>query len=233
MVQYLPENHRFRSCEGEVAMITFRRYYIDSLLKEYSSLIKGVVLDIGGKRKNRRGNFSPESCACKTWKYLNIDKASKPDYLASADSIPADPETFDTVIMCETIEHLENPDKALGEALRVMKRNGVLIITVPFLFPFHPDPVDYQRWTAQKINSELSRIGFGSISIKPMGGMFSVIFDLVHVFTVRNPKQRSFLNRALINLKKPVARIFMLFEKMFPWTVEFMTTGYFVIAYKG
>jgi SAM-dependent methyltransferase len=38
---------------------------------------------------------------------------------------------FDLVVSLETMEHLEQPNKAIAEAVRVCKPDGVLVITVP------------------------------------------------------------------------------------------------------
>ncbi len=46
--------------------------------------------------------------------------------------IPARDKSFDVVIASEVLEHLEFPDKALSEAFRILKDEGVLIITVPY-----------------------------------------------------------------------------------------------------
>ena len=42
--------------------------------------------------------------------------------------------TFDTVISCETIEHVPNPRKALQELYRVLKPGGKFILTCPNYF---------------------------------------------------------------------------------------------------
>lgn len=48
-----------------------------------------------------------------------------------AQKMPYKDEMFDTVIAGELIEHLENPEKFLLESKRVLKDNGILIITTP------------------------------------------------------------------------------------------------------
>jgi ubiquinone/menaquinone biosynthesis C-methylase UbiE len=49
----------------------------------------------------------------------------------SCASIPCDGETFDLVVSFETIEHLAEHDKMLDEIRRVLKKEGVLIISSP------------------------------------------------------------------------------------------------------
>jgi ubiquinone/menaquinone biosynthesis C-methylase UbiE len=39
--------------------------------------------------------------------------------------------TFDTVVSCETVEHLNDPQRALLELARVLKRGGRLFLTTP------------------------------------------------------------------------------------------------------
>jgi SAM-dependent methyltransferase len=57
--------------------------------------------------------------------------------VADIERIPFGPATFDTVISCETIEHLRQPVAALRELHRVMCPGGRLLLTTPnYLGPF-------------------------------------------------------------------------------------------------
>lgn len=51
--------------------------------------------------------------------------------VADAQSLGHGDRSFDTVISCETIEHLPNPRKALSEFLRVLRPGGRLLLTTP------------------------------------------------------------------------------------------------------
>jgi ubiquinone/menaquinone biosynthesis C-methylase UbiE len=52
-------------------------------------------------------------------------------------SLPHSDHTFDTVISCETIEHVPDPGKAVAELARVLKRGGRLLLTTPnYLGPY-------------------------------------------------------------------------------------------------
>ena len=77
--------------------------------------------------------------------YLNIDESSRPNILADICQIPLEAESIDKVLCCEVLEHLEEPQKAIKEIYRVLKQGGELILSVPFLFPIHADPHDFQR----------------------------------------------------------------------------------------
>ncbi len=58
--------------------------------------------------------------------------------------MPYKKDTFDCVICTEVLEHLVEERKAIEELIRVLKKNGKLIITVPSKdFPFFYDPINY------------------------------------------------------------------------------------------
>ena len=54
--------------------------------------------------------------------------------VADIQSLAHPAKTFDTVISCETIEHVPSPQRALEELARVLKRGGHLFITTPNYF---------------------------------------------------------------------------------------------------
>lgn len=57
--------------------------------------------------------------------------------VASAEKLPFKDESFDLILCFETIEHIENPQKALKEIKRVIKKDGKVILTMDsgsFLF---------------------------------------------------------------------------------------------------
>lgn len=53
--------------------------------------------------------------------------------------LPFDDGAFASVVLGETLEHLERPGAVLNEISRVLSENGQLILTVPFGFLYHPD----------------------------------------------------------------------------------------------
>ena len=57
-------------------MITKHRFYIDKFLNSQKKYMQGEVLDIGGKKDNKRGNFAPPYNLVKSWKFLNNDKST-------------------------------------------------------------------------------------------------------------------------------------------------------------
>ncbi len=58
-------------------------------------------------------------------------KCNSTRIIGDALDIPFDDDYFDIVLSTEVIEHTANPKKAVKEMCRVLKKNGILIITVP------------------------------------------------------------------------------------------------------
>ncbi|SFO93719.1 class I SAM-dependent methyltransferase [Hydrogenimonas thermophila] len=215
-----------------MSFITFRRYYLDDLLLH--TQFYGKVLDVGGKKENKRGKFRPPLDKVDSWKYLNIDKSTNPDYLCSADDIPVEDESFDIVLLAEVLEHIENPIEVLKECKRVLKENGKIVITMPFLYSKHADPYDFQRWTDYKLENEMKKLGFKEIVIIPMGSIFAVIYDLLYVSLGMASKNRNALKNRVINklIMPLIAKIFMWLDNKYSYKSTTITTGYYIEAKK-
>ena len=61
-------------------------------------------------------------------------------HLMEKDTLPFKDSSFDSIVMDNVIEHIENPKKLLSEISRVLKVGGVLIIGVPGALGFLSDP---------------------------------------------------------------------------------------------
>ena len=213
-------------------MITFRRYYIDKLLSDYVFFGRG--LDVGGKKDSKRGNFRPPLSEVNSWKYLNIDSSTNPDYCCSAEDTLIGGEEFDIILMIEVLEHLENPMNALKECKRMLKKDGKLIITMPFLNAIHADPYDFQRWTNTALKLKLEKIGLTVESITPMGSLFAVIYDLLYVsLGMASKNKESFRNKVIRKIFMPIfAKLFMLLDDYYSYKSDRITTGYYLEVIK-
>lgn len=214
-------------------MESFRRGYLDHWMQnDAARFIRGKVLDIGGKKKQKRGSFDPNRIATESWQYLNIDPRTEPDIAGDATAIPVESTTFDTAILCEVLEHLEHPESAIAEAFRILKPGGSCIITVPFMMPVHADPDDYSRFTDEKLKKLLEASGFQVREITAMGGLFSVISDLLRFAYVNRKNEFSGLSKIALKQLLPLSRKLQKFDRIHPCASSVITTGYGVIAQK-
>jgi len=58
-------------------------------------------------------------------------------------------ETAGTVLILDTLEHVENCHKAMEGVYRILKPEGILAISSVMLFPIHEHPSDYWRFTPE------------------------------------------------------------------------------------
>ena len=64
-------------------------------------------------------------------------------------------ETAGTVIAADTFEHVEYPRKAIDEIYRILKPDGMAVITSVMNFQIHSYPYDYWRFTPEAFKSLL------------------------------------------------------------------------------
>ncbi len=88
--------------------------------------------------------------------HVNITNAviEKTDFFKNSDrelnlekELNLDNNSYDNVILFNTLEHIENYKNLINEIYRILKPGGRLEIFVPFLVYYHPDPNDYFRPT--------------------------------------------------------------------------------------
>jgi SAM-dependent methyltransferase len=64
-------------------------------------------------------------------------------------------ESAGLVLCFDTLEHVEYPHKALEEIHRILKKNGIAVISSVMNFPIHDYPYDYWRFTPEAFKSIL------------------------------------------------------------------------------
>ena len=130
------------------------RYLLDKQIRKFSHYIKGKVLDVGAGEVNRYGKYF------KFDEYIKMDPrhGDKVDLVGSADNIPLDSESIDSIVCTQVFEHLENPQKSAEEIYRVLKKGGHVLLTVPQMNELHEEPYDFFRYTKFGLKSKKLKI---------------------------------------------------------------------------
>jgi SAM-dependent methyltransferase len=153
--------------------------------------LSGTVVDIGGGRHGWGDG---------TWSNIrrirvDISPEGKPDVLADAARLPLADGSVDAVIMKEVLEHVREPEHAIREVHRVLRRGGQFVGSVPFMFPVHPDPTDFYRYTADGLRHLLR--DFAHVDVAPHGNHFGAAWTLISTrgaaYRTLNPVMRRVL----------------------------------------
>jgi SAM-dependent methyltransferase len=74
--------------------------------------------------------------------------------------IPLNNASVDLVLSTQVLEHVDDPKLYLTEAARVLKQDGLLILTTHGYWMYHPDPKDFWRWTSAGLKKIVEESGF-------------------------------------------------------------------------
>lgn len=95
------------------------------------------------------------------------------------DIIPLKDEKFDTILITDVLEHIQNPNLLWGEMSRLLKPNGKIIVGVPFFYWIHEAPHDYYRYTEYMLRMFCERNGLTVVSLEQYGGALEIILDII------------------------------------------------------
>ncbi len=171
---------------------------------------------------------------------VTVDKGYRghASVLGSADALPFVEGAFDTVAMLDVLEHLAHPSVAVGEAHRVLRPGGRLIVHVPFMYPLHDVPHDFQRWTRMGLELLVESSGFEIRECGPTGEPLATAAAMQSiglaraVLDVMVRKTWSILLLPLLVLGIPVTNLIgWALSRLLPDN-DFMPLGYRIVAEK-
>lgn len=122
--------------------------------------LRHPILDIGcGFGEFAQGFFDTKvdvgiDIAAKDLETAKWSRKYKKVVLADARKLPFKDESFSSVFSISTFEHITNPKKVIQEAYRVLKKNGICVVTI------ETDAVDSQTF----YRGTLEKIGLKSVS---------------------------------------------------------------------
>ncbi len=150
------------------------RFYVNNFVAEKAQGLGGVILEFGEARY--RDYFKD----VEQYKVVDVVAGPNVDFVCDIHDVSSMPQTFFDVIVCtQVLEHVERPEYALRELRKLLKKDGRLICTVPFLAHIHYVPTDYYRFSIDAITSALSRAGFEVLDARNSGNALVTIGSLL------------------------------------------------------
>ena len=151
-------------------------------LKSVAPRTHGRLLDVGCGEKPFEHIFRPYVS-----EYIGIEytptfagtrtagRSTKPDVFYDGKVLPFESRSFDTVLSLQVFEHVPEPQLLLNEMARVVKKDGIVLVCVPFSFRLHEEPNDYFRYTPHGLRSMFEAAGLEVEEIRSQGDLWSVL----------------------------------------------------------
>jgi len=200
-------------------MTSSMRFIHDRKIKElFESHVFHVrpqtVLNIGcGKKEYKRYKEIFSGMTYLTQDVTGFDDYT-PDYIFDITRQHIKDKKFDLILCLFVLEHINEPKKAIDNMHKMLKKDGIIIFSVPFVQNIHTD-YDYFRYTEQGVVYLFRR--FDEIYIEPFGNPIISFFKYL-------------CNKKIGILTNIFSReLSYLFGK----TDRRMPTGYFGYARKG
>lgn len=170
--------------------------------------ITGRMLDIGCGQKPYEHLFNVTS-----YIGLEIDTAEnrrekKADFFYDGSEFPFPEDEFNSIVVNQVFEHVFNPNIFLSEVNRVLKIDGILLISVPFLWDEHEQPYDFARYSSFGLISLLENHGFVVIERRKSVNDIRVVFQLLN----------SYLYKKTVSGSKYI-NILLTLVLMAPWNI--------------
>ncbi|MBU1255317.1 class I SAM-dependent methyltransferase [Patescibacteria group bacterium] len=158
--------------------MTFWNKFFEEKIREIAK--EKNVLDIGGGFRFQKGLDKYKDLFNNVnYKTLDIKSKYHPDIIGDIHSLSMKDESIDAIICKAVLEHVYDPQKAINEMYRVLKKQGKCLVYVPFLYPYHGEKdgyKDYYRYTKDGIEYLFRK--FSSIEICPVRGNLETVINL-------------------------------------------------------
>lgn len=191
------------------------------------------ILDVGCGIKPYQGLFVASSYTgidIKGGGHSDQDKTV--DKFYNGTDIPFPDNSFDTIICTEVLEHVAEPQRLLGEIKRVLKVNGQLFLTMPFVWNEHETPFDFYRFTRYEHRRAFEQSGLSILKLEETTGVFRVCGQLISAFIFEKLFSKNKVLKLLIAIIFcfPIQTFFIILDFIFK--NSWISLNYSIIAEK-
>lgn len=113
---------------------------------------------------------------------VSVRYKNAPDVYLDARELPFKAGSFDRVFLFEVLEHINEFELAIKEVERILAVDGEIYISMPFLYPEHDAPFDFQRLSRYGLKSYLDKYSFDMVDDVKMGSATETIFMLMNLY---------------------------------------------------
>ena len=171
-----------------------------------------MVLDFGCGDRPYERLFTDRGAA-----YSGADFGAIAEYEVRPDGhVSAPDDAFDVVVSFQVLEHVRDVPTYLQETRRVLRADGLLLLSTHGNWFYHPHPEDHRRWTREGLIAELGGQGFAVYECHPVVGPLA--YASVLRMTIA-----AYALRKLPLVGRPLAGLLCLVENAISWACDWAT----------
>ena len=160
-------------------------------VRELAAGIHGRVLDVGCGSRPYESLFDASEYVGLELDTPENRRTKKADVYYAGKTFPFEPNSFDSVVCNQVLEHIFEPEAFIREIGRVLKTEGQLLLTVPFVWDEHEQPRDYGRYSSFGLTALLDRNGFEVTELRKTMGDIRVVFQMLNAYIFKKTCARN------------------------------------------
>jgi SAM-dependent methyltransferase len=184
----------------EIVNTSFHRRELEKHLQRILPTLNGRILEAGSKNRRYDHLLSSRPVAID----LIENKALEIAY-GDITSMQFPSDSFDSVISIEVLEYVLSFPQALNEVYRVLRKGGVFVFSIPFMYRTHDDSV---RYTHKGLEEFLK--AFEKCEIVAVGNYYTILLDIIRdkirSIHMRIPKYSLYCAYYLLVILLPIMR---------------------------
>jgi SAM-dependent methyltransferase len=187
-------------------------------IRELGRNITGKTLDIGCGLK-------PYMDLCSSDQYIGLELDTPEnrakgvaDVFYHGNNFPFSDGEFDSLLCNEVLEHVFTPEAFLREAHRVLKPGSHFMLTVPFVWDEHEQPLDYGRYSSFGIAALVQRCGFEIVEQRKSVDDLRVVVQLFIAYLYKKTVTRFVPLNIIVTaiLMAPITLVGLILGWLFP-----------------
>lgn len=159
------------------------RDLLKRFIKKHAAHMGGKVLDAGSGHVKRYAGLFQKITSYVT---LDINPEFHPDIVGSVDAIPVAESSFDGIVCTQVLGDILRPESVIKEFYRILKPQGVILLTEGFMNELHGEPRDFWRFTPYGLSALLEENKFDVLASERIGGVFSVTAQMFTKYTINS-----------------------------------------------
>jgi len=182
--KFAERNGRLRASVSEQRSRVSSRLVTELVAREYGRAIplyvRGDLVDMGCGKAPLWGTYSGYATSTFLVDWANsLHENPLLDCVCDLNApLPFEDQRFDTIVLSDVLEHIQDPMPLWHEMMRVLRPGGHVLLNVPFLYWIHEYPWDFYRYTEFALQRFAREAKFEVRELTAIGGFLEVLTDL-------------------------------------------------------